>query len=81
MKSQTALFVKNISAGGRKMTDWNRIGPKNYYQVTMVGTKKDWEKKVVDIETRKHTILRQGYAPSTEGGKLRYWAHVQRPVS
>lgn len=63
------------------MNNWNRIGPKNHYRVTMVGTENDWKKKVVDIESRKHIILRQGYAPTSEGGKLKYWADVQRPVS
>jgi hypothetical protein len=71
--------VRTISFGGKQMSNWNRIGSKSDYTVTLVGTEKEWEAKKEEIEKRGQKIIREGITPSSFGIQKKYWAKVEMP--
>jgi hypothetical protein len=87
--SKIVQFVKNTyglkPSGGENMS-WKTLTTNNkQYKATLLGTSKEWEKKIKDIESRGHIILSQGCKPrgSLFGhpeGVEQYWAKVQIPV-
>lgn len=61
------------------MSDWNRIGSKDTYTVTLVGTEAAWLAKKEEILGRNQEIIREGCTPSSFGISKKYWAKVKMP--
>lgn len=61
------------------MSSWNRIGPKDRYRMTLLGTEKEWLRKKEEVTNKGRIILNEGSAKSSQGGSLKYWADVLIP--